>query len=242
MPPVKIGNYYKKLKKPKSGEKEIDNSYPNEDYMKMELPIRALISAPSGVGKTSTLRCIMDGIGIWDKIVIWAKDLEEPLYKDLIEKCRKAEVKHKCQIITAITDAKDLPSVDSFDKMEHNLLICDDLITEDKKSLALLDPYFVRGRKKEISMFFLTQGFFNVPKLIRKNINYMIIMKMKNTKDLGRILTEFSMDLNPLEMKSLYRRDIPVDCDPMEHFFMLDAETKDPDYQYRANFEPIFPQ
>lgn len=238
--PFEIVNYYDKLKKPKNDEKPIDHSYPNEAEINITLPCRALICAPSGTGKTNLLRNILDAIGIWTRIVIWAKDLEEPLYADLIEKCRKAERKHKCEIITAITDAKDLPDVDSFDKKTHNLLICDDLITEDKKNLALLDPYFVRGRKKEISMFFLTQGYFDVPKKIRKNINYLIIKKIKNTLDLNRILREYSLDIKPEQMQAMYQ--YAMRGDPHTSFFMLDIETKNPDLQYRANFEPIFPQ
>jgi len=231
-----VVNYYDKIKtKPQD---KVDRSYPNEDRINITLPARVLVCAPSGQGKTSLLMNMVDGIGVWDKIILWAKDLEEPLYKDFIERCRKAEKKFKTQILLAITDHKDLPDVDrDFDRKENNLLICDDLIAEDKKALAKLDPYFIRGRKQGITMFFLTQGYFDVPKKIRKNCNYVILKKMKNIKDLGRIIREFAFDVKPEQMLQMYQ--YAMRGDPHTSFFMLDAETKTDALKYRANFDPI---
>lgn len=231
-----VVNYYDKIKQKK--EDKVDRSYPNEHLMNISLPARVLVCAPSGQGKTSLLMNMVDGIGVWDKIILWAKDLEDPLYKDFIERCRKVEKKYKTQILLAISDHKDLPDVDKdFDRKENNLLICDDLIAEDKKALAKLDPYFIRGRKQGITMFFLTQGYFDVPKKIRKNCNYVILKKMKNIKDLGRIICEFAFDVKPEEMLQMYQ--YAMRGDPHTSFFMLDAETKTDALKYRANFDPI---
>ena len=235
---LKHRNYYE-LIKPAKGEKKRDHSYANEDKVNIELPARILIAAPSGAGKTNTMRNIIDDIGVFDKICLWAKDLEEPLYKDLIEKCRKVEAKLKVQIMLAITSGANLPSIDDWDPKENNLLICDDLITEDAKSLALLDPYFVRGRKKEITMFFLTQGFFDVPKLIRKNVNYVILKKIKNEMDLGRITKQYAGQATQQELGAMYQ--YAMRGDPFQAFFMIDAQTKDPKLMYRANYEGIGP-
>jgi hypothetical protein len=234
--PLLIKNYYDTIKVKK--EDQVDRSYEHEGLINIKLPARILMCAPSGQGKTNLLRNIVDKIGIWDKIILWAKDLDELLYKDLIENCRKVEKKFKIQILLAITEGKDLPDLDKdIDRKENTLLICDDLITEDPKSLKLLDPYFVRGRKMGVTMFFLTQGYFDVPKKIRKNSNYVIIKKMKNVQDLGRIAREFAMDASKKEIIEMYN--YAMRGDPHTSFFMLDSETKDPALVYRANFEPI---
>jgi len=231
---MEVRNYYKLIK---SDEPSRDRSYKNESKMNITLPARVLICAPSGTGKTNLLRNIIDGIGAFDQICLWAKDLEEPLYKDFINKCRKVEIKLKVQIMLAITEGKDLPSVDTWNKKDNNLLICDDLITEDKKSLALLEPYFVRGRKKEITMFFLSQGYFDVPKLIRKNVNYVILKKIKNEMDLGRITKQYAGQATQKELTTMYR--FAMKGDPHTSFFMIDAETKDSNLQFRANYTGI---
>ena len=138
----------------------------------------------------------------------------------------------------AITDHADLPDCDKdFDRKENNLLICDDLIAEDKKALAKLDPYFIRGRKQGITMFFLTQGYFDVPKKIRKNCNYVILKKIKNVKDLGRIIREFAFDVCFDQMLKMYN--YAMRGDPHTSFFLLDGETKEDALKYRANFDPI---
>jgi hypothetical protein len=227
---------YERIKVKK--EDAVDRSYKNEPYMRMTLPARVLACGPSGVGKTDWLMRTIRAIGIFDKIILWAKDLDEPLYKDLIEKCRAVEKKHKTRILLAITDGKDLPDLDKdINRKENTLLICDDLITEDPKSLKLLDPWWVRGRKMGVTMFFLTQGYFDVPKKIRKNSQYLVLKKIKNTMDLNRILREFALDVKPAELQEMYK--YAMQGDPHTSFFMLDAETKDPDLQFRANFDPI---
>ncbi len=232
---AEIKNYYAHIKKDKL---DVDRSYPNESILNISLPARILICAPSDTGKTNLLRNLLDLIGAFDKIILWAKDLDEPLYKDLIEKCRKVEKKFKKQILLAITESKDLPNIDTdIDRTENTVLICDDLITEDKKSLAKLDPYFVRGRKMGVSMLFLTQGYFNVPPMIRKNSNYVILKKIKNIKDLNRIIREYALDVSKDELMEMYK--YAMRGDPHTSFFMLDAKTKDPNLMYRANFEPI---
>ena len=233
---VQIKNYYDNIKVKK--EDKVDRSYPNEHLLQMPLPFRALFCSPSGTGKTSLLRNFIDLIGVWDKIILFAKDLDEPLYKDLIQKCRAVEKKYKTQILLAITEGKDLPNLDKdINRKQNTLLICDDLITEEPKSLKLLDPWWVRGRKMGVTCFFLTQGYFDVPKKIRKNSNYVILKKMKNSKDLARITREFAMDVPAEEVTAMYN--YAMRGDPHTSFFMMDCETKDPALAYRANFDPI---
>jgi hypothetical protein len=234
-----IKNYYETIKTKKE-DKVADYHYPNEHLINMSLPARVLVCAPSGQGKTNLLRNIVDAIGIWDKIIIWAKDLDEPLYKDLIDKCRAVEKKFKPRILLAITDGKDMPDVDKdVDRKENTLLICDDLITEDPKSLKILNPWWQRGRHYSVTMFFLTQGYFDVPKMIRKNSNYVILKKIKNAMDVSRIVREFSIGATPKELIAMYQYAMNATGDPLTSFFMIDTVTKDDNMQFRANFDPI---
>ena len=56
-------------------------------------PYRKLIIGPSRSGKTNyLLNLIQKGNNIIDKIYLYAKDLEEPKYKFLIDKREKAEI------------------------------------------------------------------------------------------------------------------------------------------------------
>ena len=229
-----VRNYYATIKE--KPEDKVDRSYAKEEELKLKLPFRMLMCAPSGKGKTNLLRHIIDEIGVWDKIILWAKDLEEPLFKDLIEKCRKAEKKYKIQMLLAITDGKDLPNLDrDINRKENTALICDDLITEDPKSLKLLEPYWVRGRKMGVTSFFLTQGYFDVPKKIRKNSNYVVLKDIENVMDLNRIMREFALGVKPTQMHQMY--EYAMSGDKHTSFFMIDGV--DPATKFRANFQPI---
>jgi hypothetical protein len=48
----------------------------------------------------------------------------------------------------------------------------------DLKKDSIISEYYVRGRKRRVSIFFLLQSFYNTPKIIRQNMNYCIILKL----------------------------------------------------------------
>ena len=69
----------------------LDNLTENDENN--DWPYRKLIIGPSRSGKTNyLLNLIQKGNNIIDKIYLYAKDLEEPKYKFLIDKREKAEI------------------------------------------------------------------------------------------------------------------------------------------------------
>ena len=64
-----------------------------EKHNNKDWPYRKLIIGPSGSGKTNyLLNSIQKDSNIIDKIYLYAKDLEEPKYKFLINKTEKAGI------------------------------------------------------------------------------------------------------------------------------------------------------
>ena len=55
--------------------------YDNEELMRIKLPFRGVLQGASGSGKTNIAMNLISGIGIWDKVIILAKNLEEKLYR-----------------------------------------------------------------------------------------------------------------------------------------------------------------
>ena len=55
------------------------------------------LNGPSGSGKTSLLLNFIKLINVWDKVILLAKDLNEPLYQYLIQTYEKIEKKFKCE-------------------------------------------------------------------------------------------------------------------------------------------------
>ena len=57
-------------------------------------PFRMLIIGPSGSGKTNTLLHLINNLHPIDKIYLYAKDINEPKYKYLINKREQAGIKN----------------------------------------------------------------------------------------------------------------------------------------------------
>ena len=65
------------------------------------------------------------------------------------------------------------------------LIVSDDMICHvmsDQKSQQVLKKLFIRCRKLNVSLYFLTQSYFSVPKDVRLNCTHYIIFK-QTTKE-----------------------------------------------------------
>lgn len=210
--------------------------YPNEEDLKITLPFRAILQGASGSGKTNVAINLIQSIGIWERIIILAKNLEEPLYKNCIEYIQKIEKKTKRRILLAIDNIADLPKLEAFNKEENSLLIVDDFVADSPKSLIPLNEIYIRGRKNSVSSIFISQSYFDTPKIIRKNSDYIFMKSVGNPKDLTRIAAEYAMGATAKEIKAKYEK---IDTKKITEFFLIDRNNKDPQYQFRHNFEPI---
>lgn len=210
--------------------------YPNEKLLRIPLPHRAIIQGPSGSMKTNLAMNLIFLIGKFDKIIVCAQDIEEPLYKALQKRMEKIEQKCKTRILLMINDLKDLPDLDAFNPKENTLVIFDDWAATSQKEQIPIGTLFLRGRKKGITSWYLSQGYFNCPQLVRKNSDFVFIKKQGNPQDFKRIAREYAMGIDAKEMEKLYH--YAVDDDD-KNFFLIDRFSKDPDYRFRKNFAPI---
>lgn len=186
-----IKNIYKDI--PKYLLQSIDN--PNYKLHNFNIPCRGLIYAPSGSGKTNliinliTLFC--KGKGTFNNIYILTKNKDEPLYNFLDVKCKGQ--------INIYEGIDKLPVLEDLNVKEQTLIILDDLVLE-KDQRSIID-YYIRCRKFNVSIFYCSQSYFRVPKMIRLNINYLIILKLSSMRDLSLIVNDFSLNDKPIIFK-----------------------------------------
>ena len=64
---------------------------------------------------------------------------------------------------------------------------------------------FIRCRKISISVAFITQSYFSVPKDIRLNSTHYLIMKINNRIEFKNIATDHSADIDYQDFKKIYR-------------------------------------
>ena len=173
------------------------------------------------------------------KIVIIAKQIQEPLYKWFIDKIREVEERLKKrkinkQIIFFSDDLADLPEINSFDDDDTSIIIVDDMVLE-KKGMKNVEEYFIRARKKYISLMFIAQSYFDIKSIIRKNCDYIILKKIASVRDLTRICSEYGMAGEKDKVIQLYKQSQKDE----NNFFMIDAKSTNPNLKYRINFEGV---
>ena len=72
-------------------------------------------------------------------------------------------------------------------KKRKILIVFDDMIADmlsNKKLNPIVTELFIRGRKLNISLVFITQCYFAVPKNVRLNSTHYFIMKIANKQEL----------------------------------------------------------
>lgn len=190
----KIINMYERI--PKKFLDEAEN--PNFELHHLKIPFRMVIVAPSGSGKTNFLLNLISkfsqGEGTFATIAILTRNKDEPLYKWL-EDASDGRVSIK-------EGLQNTPPLDKFDKKENHLVIYDDLVLS--KDLSPVEQYYIRARKLNVSVIFLSQSFFRIPKIIRGNCNYLVILKLANQRDCNLIMSEFGLGVTKNQLLKIY--------------------------------------
>ena len=122
---------------------------------------------------------------------MYAKDLSEPKYKSLIKKHEDVGTNHFNDSNAFIECSNTMDDVyENIDDYNPNrkrkiLIVFDDMIADimsNKKFQAIIKELFIRCRKLNISLVFITQSYFSVPKDVRLNSTHYLIMKINNRK------------------------------------------------------------
>jgi ABC-type dipeptide/oligopeptide/nickel transport system ATPase component len=222
---AEIVDWYKKI--PKKFLLKTHN--PHFDTHHIKLPFRMIIAGNSGSGKTQTLlNLIYNMPDTFEKIFIVTKNKDEPLYNYLEDKLGKDG-------LTIKEGLTELPDVDSLDKEQNNLIVLDDLVNEPLKQQRPVADFFIRARKKNASIIYISQSFYAVPKLIRDNINYLIIKQVSSMKNLTMICRECSLGIEKKQLKKIY----DDATQKKQDFLLIDLEG-DKDERFRKNFDEIY--
>ena len=123
---------------------------------------------------------------------MYVKDPHEVKYQFLINKRGSINLKHFNDPKTFIEYSNDMQddykNIDEYDiQKEHKVLIVfDDMIADmmnNKKLNSIVPELFIRDRKLNISLVFITQSSFKVPKDVRLNTNHFFTTKIPNNRE-----------------------------------------------------------
>ena len=129
-------------------------------------PYRILIIGGSGSGKTNALLNLINTQPDIDKIYLYAKDPYESKYQFLISKRESVGLKRfndPKAFIEYSNDMQDVyKNIDEYntDKERKILIVFDNMIADminNQKLYSLVTELFIRGKKLNISLVFITQ-------------------------------------------------------------------------------------
>ena len=95
------------------------------------------------------------------------------------------------------------------DKENKILIVFDDTIADmihNKKLNSTVTELFIRGRKLNISLVFITQSYFKVPKDVRLNTTHFLIMKIPDKRELQQISINHSSNINTKDFIKIYKK------------------------------------
>ena len=201
---------------------------PNWPYIP-DHPYRILIIGGSGSGKTNTLLSLINNQPDINKIYLYAKGPYEDKYQFLIKKSRSIGLKRFNDPKAFIEYSNDMHDVYNnindynLDKENKILMVFDDVIADmmnNKKLNSIVTKLFIRGRKLNISLVFITQSYFKVPKDVRLNTTHFFIIKILNKRELQQIAISHSSDIDFKDFINVYKK-----CTEKPYSFLVNDTT-----------------
>ena len=150
-----------------------------------------------------------------DKIYLYAKDPYKAKYQYLINKREKVGLNHYDDLKAFIEYSNYMQDVykniDEYntDRERKVLIAFDDMIADminNKKINLIVTELFIRDRNLNISLVFITQSYFKVPKDVRLNSTHFFIMKIPNKRELQQIALNHSSDINSKDLIKIYKK------------------------------------
>ena len=164
-----------------------------------------LIVGGSGSGKTNALLNLINNKLDIDKIYLYAKDPYEAKYQYLINKREKVGLGHfddHKAFIEYSNDMQDVyKNIEDYNpgKKRKILIVFDNMIADminNKRLNLIITELFIRCRKLNISIVFIMQSYFKVPKDVRLNSTHFFTMKIPNKRELLQIALNHSLDID----------------------------------------------
>ena len=150
-----------------------------------------------------------------DKIYLYAKDPYKAKYQYLINKREKVGLDHFKDPKAFIEYSNDMQyvykNIEDYNpnKKRKILLVFDDMIADlinNKKLNPVVTELFIRGGKLNISIVFVTQSYFKIPKDVRLNPTHFFIMKILNKRELQQIALNHSSDIDFKDFMKIYKK------------------------------------
>ena len=178
-------------------------------------PYRILIIGGSGSGKTNALLNLINNQPDIDKIYLYAKGPYETKYQYLINKREKVGLDHfddPKAFVEYSNNMQDVyKNIEYYNPIKKRkvLIVFDHMIAymiNNQKLNPIVTELFIRGRKINISIVFIMQSYFNVPKDVRLNSTHFLIMKIPHKRELQQTGLNHLSDIDFKDFRKIYTK------------------------------------
>jgi len=199
---------------------------PNKHLHGFDLPFRMVVVGPSGSSKTSfvanLLMTFCEDKGTFQFIQIVTKCADEPIYNFM-------KTKSNSIIITEGMSTLPKLTLENFPKGSQSLIILDDL--QGSKDQSVVEDYYVRCRKLNVSIIFIAQNWYKISPVIRGNANYVVMLRLSGQRDCKAVLSELGAGLTKEKLMEIYHYAVSTKGCPLIIDLAAPMETR-----YRKGF------
>ena len=223
-------DWYKSKAMKKFVKKQSD--YPFE-ATQIEVNSRILVCGTTGSGKTQALlHYIRLSPNTFSRIIIHTKEHED-IY-DMLQDKLKGNVEIHYNSLGSLPSLKKLR--ENMDDDERVLLVIDDYMCDLGKTNKYpnVTDYLTYGRKKNITLFCLSQGYYEISKTLRNQMTYILLFTLPQMNDVKAILRQF--DTQDKVLENLY------EDATKEHLSFLKINTKkvEPNKKFSKGFTKFY--
>jgi len=219
-----------------------------------KLPIRGIILAPSGSGKTVLLSNIIVNLykGCFERIYVFSPSIGVDDTLNPIIEYQKKHLEtnddklyfteyHEEDLINILDQQKSVIEYQKKTKQRklHSILIIIDDMADDSKfsrSSKTLHTLFIRGRHFGISVLVSSQKYNALSPIIRVNALSLIVFKLRNYQELDTVMTENSAVLDKKLLLEIYKKA----TEEKYNFLYIDLAAKNINEMFYYNFTHRF--
>ena len=169
----------------------------NNDFVQLhnfmpDRTFRLLLASPSGGGKTNLLLDMIYRLLYFDKIYLYARNLQQSKYKHLLKSFEPLSKEVGYDIIEASND-EIIPLTDLSDE-NQKLVIFDDYLNTGKRNDERIRDYFTNSRNKICSCIYLSQSYYGTDKTIRLNCSNYCLFDFPSRNEQSMICRELGVN------------------------------------------------
>lgn len=219
-------------------------SYRQNPELLPQHPFHVLVTAPTSGGKTNLVLNMLFKMNLqYDVVHIVAKNVHEDKWLFAQKQLEREEKRLKkitgmdYKMVYTYTSLSEVPTIEEMESIPNppqSIMIIDDFVNE--KNQTVLEDLFIGCRKVNMSMIYLAQRYFKVPKTIRENVFYNIFFRGNDNRSMREISQNLSSTLGDEKFRKFFTH--CTESKPYG-FFLVDIKTENPKLRFRCGFDGV---